>query len=143
MAVGRQGASRSSTDTRAKLVTAAARQFLEVGYEASTVRSISTAADVTIGAFYGHFGSKREALYAVVRSLIRPASRKTPKAFSSPSHRALVFTVASFAHTDASADAVLREALDAMAASGQLSDSDATALTTLLVDPGSSPRRRS
>lgn len=100
----------ASTGTRNRLVDAATDLFLQHGYEATSVRLIAKEAAVTIGAVYGHFESKRSVLLAVVRS-INVNSGHSASRFSARNERALLLTVASFAHTDEEASAVLGEVL--------------------------------
>jgi len=101
----------TSRQTRARLLAAAKTLFLADGYEATSVRGVANRADVTIGAFYGHFTSKRTVLFEVVLAMNIPGrGGKLP--FTRASERTLVLTVASFADTDPKAvktlDAVLR-----------------------------------
>jgi AcrR family transcriptional regulator len=103
-----------SAATRTHLLSAARDLFLERGYEATPVRAIAEKADVTIGAFYGHFGSKRMALFAVVRAMNEQVPRRRSP-FPTSAHRALVLAVASFAHEDIQAAAVLTEVLQVLA----------------------------
>lgn len=49
-------------DTRALLLNAAARLVYEHGYEATTVASITKAANVAVGTFYAYFPSRQEIL---------------------------------------------------------------------------------
>lgn len=59
-------------DTRDRLVEAARELFSRFGYEATSVRAITTHADANLGAITYHFGSK-EALYeAALASVIAP-----------------------------------------------------------------------
>jgi len=95
--------------TQARLLDAALDLFLRNGYEETTVRAIADGAGFTIGALYGIFGSKRTVLYRVVDGMVQ--IRSTRKPFPSPAHRALLLTVASFAHTESEAAAVLSRAL--------------------------------
>ncbi|MCU1398113.1 MAG: putative transcriptional regulator, TetR family [Acidimicrobiales bacterium] len=53
-------------ETRARLLAAAADLFAEHGIAGASVDAIATRADRTVGALYGHFGSKEELLFAVV-----------------------------------------------------------------------------
>jgi AcrR family transcriptional regulator len=95
-----------SEGTRTRLLSAARDLFLVRGYEATPVRAIADKAGVTIGAFYGHFGSKRTVLLQVVRAMSGSDRGRRPP-FPTPAHRALVLTVASFAHEDLEAATVL------------------------------------
>lgn len=99
-----------SRATHERLLAAARKLFLDLGYEATTVRSIAKEASVTIGAFYGHFDSKRTSLFEVVRAMnvYGPRDREP---FENENERSLVMTVASFAHTDDEAAVVLGEVL--------------------------------
>jgi AcrR family transcriptional regulator len=100
----------ASLGTRARLMGAAQALFLEHGYEATSVRVIAKEASVTIGAFYGHFESKRAVLFEVVRT-INVAPKGRGRTFAAASERSLLLTVASFAHGDDAAAAVLGEVL--------------------------------
>lgn len=103
-----------SIATRKQLLTAAHDLFLERGYEATPVRAIADHAGVTIGALYGHFASKQAILLEVVRAM-RGTARGRESGFPTSAHRALVLTVASFAHNDFEAANVLGQALSALA----------------------------
>lgn len=52
-------------DTRSRLLAAAAEQFTQTGYHATSVREICAAAGVSKGAFYHHFRSKEAAFLAL------------------------------------------------------------------------------
>lgn len=52
----------SAADTRARLVAAAGLAFAAHGYEGTRVADIATAAGVSNGALYAHFGGKAELL---------------------------------------------------------------------------------
>lgn len=103
-----------SEATRTRLLLAARDLFLTRGYEATSVRAIADRAGVTIGALYGHFVSKRRVLFEVVRAMSESRNRRRSP-FPTPAHRALVLTVASFAHEDTDAATVLAEALHVFA----------------------------
>jgi AcrR family transcriptional regulator len=49
-----------SVETRANIVDAAYRLFLERGYSATAMRDISQSAGVTVGAIYNHFPTKED-----------------------------------------------------------------------------------
>jgi AcrR family transcriptional regulator len=55
-------------ETRARILGAAGRLFRREGYGGAGIDSVTTAAGVTNGAFYGHFASKREAFRAAIVS---------------------------------------------------------------------------
>jgi AcrR family transcriptional regulator len=54
------------TDTRTLLLRAAAKLVHENGYEATTIASITEAANVAVGTFYGHFPSRQRLLDEVL-----------------------------------------------------------------------------
>lgn len=54
-------------ETRESIVVAAARVFAEGGYRASTLSDVTREAQVTQGAIYFHFGSKRELAAEIIR----------------------------------------------------------------------------
>jgi AcrR family transcriptional regulator len=57
----------SAADTRQRLLRAAADVFAERGYDGTRVADIATAAGVSNGALYAHFGSKAELLVGALR----------------------------------------------------------------------------
>ena len=124
----------TSQQTRARLLAAAKTLFLAKGYEATSVRSVADAADLTIGAFYGHFTSKRAVLFEVVLAMNTPA-KAGRRPFAPASERALVLTVASFADTDPRALETLDVVLRAIAPTrrGGVSTAAAGALLTDLL----------
>lgn len=65
-------------ESRARIVAAAGRGFRRLGYGGIGVDGLAREADVTHGAFYGHFRSKAEAFRAAVvaglRELTSPPS---------------------------------------------------------------------
>ena len=63
---------RANPDAHARLLAAARAAFAQHGFDGASVRDITTAADVNLGAITYHFGSK-DALYAqVLMSLVGP-----------------------------------------------------------------------
>ncbi len=56
-----------SARTRQLLIDVAADLFIERGYHAASLRDIAAAANLTIGAVYGHFRSKGQLLVEVIR----------------------------------------------------------------------------
>ena len=104
----------TSQGTRARLLVAAQTLFVESGYEATPVRSVADRAGLTIGAFYGHFASKRVVLFEVVRAM-NTVGRGGKIPFAKATERALVLTVASFADSDDEAVVVLAEVLRVIA----------------------------
>lgn len=55
-----------NTETYHKLITAAAACFAEKGFNATSVREISTRAGISQGAMYTYFKSKDELIRAIV-----------------------------------------------------------------------------
>ena len=58
----------TAAETRERLLSAAADIFAERGYDGTRVADIATAARVSNGALYAHFGSKAELLVAALRA---------------------------------------------------------------------------
>ena len=56
----------TALQTRRAIVAAARELFLEVGYPAATLVAVAARAGVSVQSVYGHFGSKRALLKAVV-----------------------------------------------------------------------------
>jgi AcrR family transcriptional regulator len=57
----------AETDTRSRILDAAERLFTEHGFEATTLRQITGAAEVNLAAVNYHFGSKEELIREVFR----------------------------------------------------------------------------
>jgi AcrR family transcriptional regulator len=58
----------TAAETRGRLLRAAADVFAQRGYDGTRVADIATAAGVSNGALYSHFGSKAELLVAALRA---------------------------------------------------------------------------
>jgi AcrR family transcriptional regulator len=58
----------AATQTRARLLQAAAEVFADRGYDGTRVADIASAAGVSNGALYAHFGSKAELLVAALHT---------------------------------------------------------------------------
>ncbi|MCG5219131.1 TetR/AcrR family transcriptional regulator [Streptosporangium sp. KLBMP 9127] len=58
----------TAAETRKRLLHAAAEVFAQRGYDGTRVTDIATAAGVSNGALYAHFGSKAELLVAALRA---------------------------------------------------------------------------
>jgi AcrR family transcriptional regulator len=58
----------TATETRERLLRAAADVFAERGYDGTRVADIAAVAGVSNGALYAHFGSKAELLLAALRA---------------------------------------------------------------------------
>ncbi len=68
--LGRPPAS-SSAETRGRIIDVARRSFAELGYEATTNRSLATEAGITTGAIYHYFESKLDIFIAVENEVQR------------------------------------------------------------------------
>jgi AcrR family transcriptional regulator len=55
---------RRKAETRARLLSAARRLFVQRGYDATRPQDVAEAADVAVGTFYAHFSDKRGAFLA-------------------------------------------------------------------------------
>lgn len=60
-----------SVRTRARILQAAAEQFTRLGYEATSVDEICSAAGVSKGAFYHHFPSKQTLFLALLQNWVQ------------------------------------------------------------------------
>jgi AcrR family transcriptional regulator len=58
----------TATETRERLLRAAADAFAEQGYDGTRVADIASSAGVSNGALYAHFGSKAELLVGALRA---------------------------------------------------------------------------
>lgn len=56
----------TATPVRERIMAAATEEFLDKGFQAASLRSIATAADLTTGAIYGYFSSKADLFDAIV-----------------------------------------------------------------------------
>src|SRR5438046_5347843 len=76
--------------TRAALLDAAARVFIERGFAGSSVEAISEAAGYTRGAFYAHFRTKEELFAELLQQRVFAAYRAmaTDAASTPPAQRA-------------------------------------------------------
>lgn len=72
------------TDTRDRILDAARHLFAEHGYDGTSIRDITVAAEANVAAVGYHFGSK-EGLYGdVLQSLVGPLARRVEWACRSP-----------------------------------------------------------
>jgi TetR/AcrR family transcriptional repressor of nem operon len=69
-------------ETREQIVSAAARQFRERGFDGSSVGSIMSEAGLTHGGFYAHFESKDELIANVIRGGFDEVTEKFERQFS-------------------------------------------------------------
>src|SRR5580693_284248 len=66
---------RDPARTRERLLQAAFREVYRSGFQSAGLDAILTAAGVTKGALYHHFGSKEALGYAIVEEIIAPDNR--------------------------------------------------------------------
>ena len=71
---------KSNPDTRERILDVAERQFMEHGYEATSMRMITSAADVNLAAVNYHFGSKEGLLRDVFRRRLNWLNRERTRA---------------------------------------------------------------
>lgn len=93
----------SRPDTKQRILSAAEHHFARDGYHATSLRSITTKADVNLAAVNYHFGSKEALLEAVIERRLTPLNevrlgqleellKKTEQAGDVPSCRAVLRT---------------------------------------------------
>lgn len=70
-------------DTKSKILDAAEELFMEHGFEATSLRLITTAAGVNLAAANYHFGSKEELFQAVLTRRLDPMNRDRVELLSS------------------------------------------------------------
>ena len=68
--------------TREALLAAGRRLFSQHGYDATSVRDLTSAAGANLGAVTYHFGSKQALYYAVVEEALRPFADRVVEAAS-------------------------------------------------------------
>ena len=66
----------SSTDTKTRILDAAESLFMEHGFEATSLRSLTTAASVNLAAVNYHFGTKEELFEAVLTRRLDPMNQE-------------------------------------------------------------------
>jgi AcrR family transcriptional regulator len=86
----------ASTDTRQRLLQAAAEVFSSVGFHAATVRQICRTAEANVAAIHYHFGGKEELYTELLRELGRRAFERYPPTLglapqASPEERLFAF----------------------------------------------------
>ncbi len=70
------GAARGTAVTKDKLLDAAEALFMEHGFEATSLRAITAAADVNLAAVNYHFGSKEELFQSVLTRRLDPMNQE-------------------------------------------------------------------
>ena len=66
----------TSADTKTRILDAAESLFMEHGFEATSLRSLTTAAGVNLAAVHYHFGSKEELFQAVLTRRLDPMNQE-------------------------------------------------------------------
>jgi TetR/AcrR family transcriptional regulator len=105
----------SKNATRAKLLSAAAREFSRVGLDRANIDAISLAAGYGKGTIYNYFSSKEELFLAVVEEASTQAAAVGSAAPGAPARERLAATLAGFCtwarQHDAFARVLVRECL--------------------------------
>src|SRR3954447_22854602 len=70
------GSPRPSAVTRDRILDAAEELFMEHGFEATSLRQITTAAEVNLAAVNYHFGSKEELFQSVLTRRLDPMNQE-------------------------------------------------------------------
>lgn len=71
-------------DTRLRILESARNLFSQKGFEGASIRDITGAAQVNLGAVTYHFGSKQALYEAVIRSFIDPMRVRFDRAVAAP-----------------------------------------------------------
>src|SRR6478752_5764427 len=66
----------TSAGTKTRILDAGERLFVEHGFEATSLRSLTTAAGVNLAAVHYHFGSKEELFQAVLTRRLDPMNQE-------------------------------------------------------------------
>src|SRR6476646_5170965 len=66
----------TSAGTKTRILDAAEQLFMEHGFEATSLRSLTTAAGVNLAAVHYHFGSKEELFQAVLTRRLDPMNQE-------------------------------------------------------------------
>ena len=69
-------AAKAAVETKERILDAAETLFMEHGYEATSLRSLTTAADVNLAAVNYHFGTKEELFQAVLTRRLDPMNQR-------------------------------------------------------------------
>src|SRR5258708_37939882 len=70
------GADGTSADTKTRILDAAESLFMEHGFEAPSLRSLTAAASVNLAAVNYHFGTKEELFQAVLTRRLDPMNQE-------------------------------------------------------------------
>jgi AcrR family transcriptional regulator len=73
------GAVLATENTRTQILDAAERLFGKHGFEGTSLRAVTSAADVNLAAVHYHFGSKEALLHASVARLVGPVNQERLK----------------------------------------------------------------
>lgn len=71
-----RASTREAADTKDRILDAAERLFTERGYQGTSLRAVTSAADANLAAVHYHFGSKEALLHAVSGRRIAPVNRE-------------------------------------------------------------------
>ena len=66
----------TSADTKTRILDTAESLFMEHGFEATSLRSLTTAASVNLAAVNYHFGGKEELFHAALRRRLDPMNQE-------------------------------------------------------------------
>src|SRR5882762_11783567 len=66
----------TSADTKTRILDAAEHLFMEHGFEATSLRQLTSAASVNLAAVNYHFGSKEELFQAVLTRRLDPMNQE-------------------------------------------------------------------
>src|SRR6478735_4208047 len=66
----------TSADTKTRILDAAEQLFMEHGFEATSLRSLTSAASVNLAAVNYHFGTKEELFEAVLTRRLDPMNQE-------------------------------------------------------------------
>src|SRR5213593_2222540 len=78
----------TSADTKTRILDAAEHLFMEHGFEATSLRSLTTAAGVNLAAVNYHFGSKEELFQAVLTRRLDPMNQERIDLLAAVEHEA-------------------------------------------------------
>jgi AcrR family transcriptional regulator len=82
------GANRSPAATKGRILDSAESLFMEHGFEATSLRAITTAASVNLAAVNYHFGSKEELFQAVLTRRLDPMNQERVDLLTQLEHEA-------------------------------------------------------
>ena len=92
--------SRGATATKVRILDAAESLFMEHGFEATSLRQITAAAEVNLAAVNYHFGSKEELFESVLTRRLDPMNQRTHRTADASRARGRAGTALVRAHPD-------------------------------------------